>query len=62
MHARAHVSRTPNAYQLPCRELRLAAVLELQQVFDQGLYSTANKKLQQAIFDDLLVAAQQRDR
>ncbi len=44
------------------RGLRLAAVLELQEIFDQGLYSSADKKLQQEIYEDLLVAAQQRDR
>ena len=44
------------------RDLRLAAMLELQEILDQGLYSSASKKLQQAIYEDLLVAAQQRDR
>jgi hypothetical protein len=42
--------------------MRLAALKELQQVFDEGLYSSSDKKVQQAVFDDLLVAAQQRDR
>lgn len=40
----------------------MAALLELQEIFDQGLYSSSDKKVQQALFDDLLVAAQQRDR
>jgi hypothetical protein len=42
--------------------MRLAALKELQQVFDECLYSSSDKKVQQAVFDDLLVAAQQRDR
>ena len=45
-----------------CRGLRLAAILELQEIFDQGLYSSADKKLQQMIYEDLTVAAQQHDR
>lgn len=40
----------------------MAALSELQEIFDQGLYSDSDKKVQQAIFDDMLVAAQQRDR
>lgn len=48
--------------QLLCRHLRAAAVAELQEIFDQALYSSSDKKVQQAIFEHLLVAAQQRDR
>jgi hypothetical protein len=45
-----------------CRSLRLAALLELQEIFDQNLYSPADKKVQQAIYETLLLAAQLRDR
>jgi hypothetical protein len=44
------------------RDLRLAALQELQQVFQPDLYRKADKKVQQALLEDLLVAAQQRDR
>jgi hypothetical protein len=44
------------------RGLRLAALQELQEILDQGLFSSSDKKVQHAVFDDLLLAAQQRDR
>lgn len=62
MHAGA---TTPLNFMLPQRHhrsLRHAALLELQEVFNQNLYSSADKKVQQAIYEDLLLAAQQRDR
>lgn len=73
MHRRSHIhacsisisrSFVQLLYQLImlCRRLRAAAVAELQEIFDQGLYSSSDKKVQQAIFEHLLVAAQQRDR
>lgn len=42
--------------------LRLAALQELQEIFEQDLFTSSEKKVQQAVFEDLLLAAQQRDR